>query len=432
MLELVIDNSYSQLKGMTPEQFSQVRKLLSYEPDPSAAFFGGFKGSQRRYLIDRKGFFPTGLISYLGEVEIAKITDIRNIQNTQMISSIKGNFGNFVQYKAQSDVVNIVRSTMRGTISMPTGTGKSMVMALIINTLKLRTLIVVPNLSIRNQLREVLRGIFGNTPHVVIENIDSTNLKSHINFDMLIIDEAHHVGAKTYHNLNKLAWKGISHRYFLTATPFRNIEAEQILFKAIAGDIIYSLSYTDAIKNKYIVPVEASYLTLPKQMCSAVTYAQVYSQMIVNNDYRNQVISALLQDLIESNKFALCLVKEIKHGQILSEATGIPFVCGEDAESKAFIAQFNSGEIKQLIGTTGVIGEGVDTKPCEYVIIAGLGKAKSSFMQQVGRSVRRFDDKESGKIVLFRDTSHKFLLRHFNAQVAILKDEYSIKAIKLN
>ena len=55
---------------------------------------------------------------------------------------------------------------------------------------------------------------------------------------------------------------------------------------------------------------------------------------------------------------------------------------GQDGiHTRVCFLEFNMGEIKTLIGTTGVVGEGVDTRPTEYVIIAGLGKSKPAFMQ---------------------------------------------------
>lgn len=57
----MIDNSECQLSGFTREQFSALRKILSYTADPSSAFFsGGFP--QRRYLIAKDGKFPSGLL----------------------------------------------------------------------------------------------------------------------------------------------------------------------------------------------------------------------------------------------------------------------------------------------------------------------------------------------------------------------------------
>lgn len=80
MIELIVGNSYSQIKGLTSTQFADVRQILSYEPDQNAAFFGGFQGQSRKYMIDRKGFFPTGLLSevtdYLISLDVA-VTDAR-------------------------------------------------------------------------------------------------------------------------------------------------------------------------------------------------------------------------------------------------------------------------------------------------------------------------------------------------------------------
>lgn len=318
-----------------------------------------------------------------------------------------------------------------GTISASTGSGKSLVIALIASRLQTKTLVVVPSLEIKKQLTEDLQTRFKDTSWVQVENIDSAALafSGSQGYGCLIIDEAHHSAAKTYRKLNKTAWTGIYYRYCLTATAFRNDPEETILFESIAGDLIYSYDYKKAAKDKVVVPIEAYYLQIPKQETDAYTYAEVYSKLVVHNPKRNDVLAFLMTSLSEFS--TLTLVREVKHGQILQNLTSIPFVCGEDAESRKLISQFSSGKIKSLIATTGIMGEGIDSKACEYVIIAGLGKAKSQFMQQVGRAVRNYPDKESAKIILIKDASHKFLLRHFNVQRKILKEEYGTTPSKL-
>lgn len=331
-------------------------------------------------------------------------------------------------YPDQLAAVNSAVEHGRGIISMPTGTGKSYVIRLIIEKFKVKTLVIVPSLEIKKQMIETLSGL----KNVRVENIDAKCLKTETNYDMLIIDESHHSSAKTYRNLNRKSWNKIYYRFFFTATPFRNDSEETILFESIAGDLIYNLSYKDAVKSGYIVPVEAYYIDLPKQKTNAYTYREVYDELVVNNEIRNDIISVLLLRLQGLGISTLCLVREVDHGRKLAENTYIPLVTGEDEGSRAYIRQFNSGGLKALIGTTGVLGEGIDTKPAEYVVMAGLGKAKSQLMQQIGRGVRKFMGKESCKIILFRDTSHKYLLRHFNAQKKILLDEYGVNLIKLD
>lgn len=319
----------------------------------------------------------------------------------------------------------------RGSIEMPTGAGKSITMALLIHELQVKTLVIVPTLELKRQLSNSFTAYFGNLENITIENIDSPRLEKLDNYDLLIVDECHRAASLTYRRLNKTVWNKIYYRYFFSATCFRNNEEEQLLFEGIAGEVIYKLSYEDAVKEKYIVPIEAYYLDVPKQKVTSDGWKAVYNELVVKNTPRNHLIAKLLTSFHSSQKNTLCLVKEINHGKILVELTGFPFCSGEDEESRKYIQRFNSGAMKVLIATEGMMGEGIDTKPCEYVVITGLGKAKSALMQKIGRSVRTYPGKESGKVILFKDTSHKYCLTHFRKQVKIVKDEYGAKVTKL-
>jgi superfamily II DNA or RNA helicase len=432
MIEIEIDNSYSKVKNMTREAYLALRKELSYQTDAKAAYFGGF-GPRTNYLIDKHGNYPTGLthrIERLFKDQGTTYKLIKPLYKSGFGPRINANTDpTRVPYHDQEKAVSQALMMKRGIVSMPTGTGKSKVIEMLLLASNVRTLIIVPNLELKAQLTKQLEEVSLLHVGFTVENIDSPLLKNANDFDMLIIDEAHHVAAKTYRSLNKTTWTKIRYRFFFTATPFRNQSEEQLLFESIAGQVIYKLTYQEAISKGYIVPVEAYYIELPKQATDAHTWSQVYSQLVVNNKARNELIAKILASLKEPT---LCLVKEIAHGKILEKLTGVPFANGQDEYSRHYINLFSIGEIPSLIGTIGVIGEGVDTKPCEYVIIAGLGKAKSSFMQQIGRSVRKFADKKSAKVLLFADKSHKFTARHFNEQKKICIEEYGVTPIKLD
>ena len=432
MITITVDNSYSKIEGLAPDRFKALRKELSYEVDPQQAFFAGGHRPRLRTLLDPKGSFPTGLLGRVKAfIPTATLVDVRVCPKETARLDLK--LGTTAPYNAQLKAVLSTVTQERGIISMPTGTGKSLVIALLLHAHQLRTLIIVPTLELKKQLIGTLIAYFGPAykRYVVIENIDSNTLEQHTNFDMLIIDEGHHAAAKTYHRLNKTAWKNIYCRYFLTATPFRNQEHEQLLFEAIAGKVIFRLGYKESVTQGYIVPVEAFYVNLPRTKVEGQTWATVYKELVTQNEFRNGLIAAILTDFKNEKKATLCLVKEVSHGKILSELAGVPFANGADDESRDYIRQFNSGEIPCLIGTTGIIGEGVDTKPCEYVVIAGLGKAKSAFMQQIGRAVRTYPGKEAARVILFRDPSHKWTSAHFAAQTRILDEEYGVAAVEL-
>lgn len=428
MVIITINNSYSKISGLTADQEKALRKELSYVVGGSSSYFSKY-GPKRTSLLSKRGEFPTGCLNR-AITHLKRQCDLLTVEDSRIRPEPKFEFGfeGRKSYPWQDEALERAILYKRGIISATTGSGKSKVIQMIAYCYGLRTLVIVPSLGIKKQLSETLK----NLPNVEIENIDSPRLKTMTDFDVLIIDEGHHVAARTYRKLNKLSWNTIYYRFFLTATPFRNDTEETLLFESIAGQIIYELTYKEAVKNKYIVPIEAYYLEMPKKETDAYTYPEVYSQLVVHNEDRNNQIAYLMLKLNQNKTPALCLVREVAHGKLLSDMTGIPFVNGADDESRDYIRQFNSGEIKALIGTTGVLGEGIDSKPAEYVVIAGLGKAKSQFMQQVGRVLRRFEGKESGKVILIRDNSHKYTLRHFKEQCKILKEEYGInKPLKL-
>lgn len=431
MIELILNNSYSQVTGLTAQEHSKLRKLLSYQPNPSAAYYAGGH-NYTKYLIDKKGFFPTGLAylvtTFLFNLNPAsKVTDKR-IKPAQgklpfkLPSSLK-------PYPWQLKAIEEIKQSSRGGIVAPTGSGKSLAMAMVIAHLKVKTLVVVPTVEIREQLKEDFTRLFGNLKNISVENIDSSSLNTCKDYDLLLIDECHRSAASTYQKLNKTAWKGIYYRFFFSATYFRNQDSEHLLFESIAGRPIFELSYKEAVKAGYIVPVEAYYVDVPKSNVEGYTWREVYSELVVNNSVRNELIGKVL-GLIDAS--VLCLVKEIAHGNILAEITALPFSNGQDEDTRVYIKEFSSGKLNKLIGTTGVLSEGVDTKPCEYVIYAGLGKAKSAFMQAIGRAVRRYEGKESAKVIIFRDLSHKWTKAHFNTQKKILFDAYGIKPLKLD
>jgi superfamily II DNA or RNA helicase len=191
--------------------------------------------------------------------------------------------------------------------------------------------------------------------------------------------------------------------------------------------VLCEIDYQTAVENKYIVPVEAYYIEIPKTEIKGNerSWASMYSELVVMNETRNHIISDLLVSL--KDKSTLCLVKEIKHGSAL----GGYFAHGENSDTPHLITLFNRGKLKTLVGTTGVLGEGVDTRPAEYVIIAGLGKSRPQFMQQIGRGVRNYPGKTSCKVIIFLDKSHKWTRTHLREQCKILLEYYGVVPSKL-
>lgn len=434
-IKLTIDNSTCKLEGLDKTQFNALRELMSYKVDPQASYFAG-KYGLKRYLLDKRGFFPTGLLymveKYLQNTDYT-VNDIRK-RPGPILGRFNALYG-VTPYPEQKEAAEACLKANRGIVVAPTGVGKSLIVALVIEKLQVNTLVVVPTLELKRQLQESLKSIFGSLKGVTVQNIDALNPNIEAKgIDCVIIDEFHHSGAKSYRKLNKKAWKNVYYKFGMTATPFRSKDTERLLLESVLSKVIYQISYKEAVDNSYIVPLEAYYYELPKQRpkCDTTSWQSVYYELVVGNKNRNKLIQDVLENLKSSGKKSICLVKEIDHGLRLSSIDKFfPFVNGSDIGSRAWLNYFCEGKCSVLIGTNGVLGEGVDTKPAEYIIIAGLGKSKNAFMQQCGRGFRKYPGKESCKVILFKDPSHKWTLTHFNSQVKYLKEEYGVKPVKL-
>jgi superfamily II DNA or RNA helicase len=428
MLRLEINNSYSKLSGMDLAQHRSLKAKLSYKLDPKASFFSRDHRGGVRTLLAKDGSFPTGLLGHAREWITAsklqpQLSDLRIVPK-RLPGAYKPNWRGLSPYPEQMALVEVASARGQGTISAVTGFGKSIAMALLTQHFQVKTLIVVPNLNLKLQLRASFKSWFGSTPNITIENIDSPSLKKPGNYDLLLLDEAHHSAAATYRKLNKTAWKGIYYRFFFTATPFRNQEEEQMLMESITGPVIYEVDYRAAVDAGYIVPLECYYFECPPKTIDSNHWQTVYNALVTNNEPRNILIAKTLSNLNASGVSTLCLVKEVAHGQALADLTGLDFAHGTNPDTESLIADFSSGKIKTLIATTGVAGEGTDTRAAEYIVIAGLGKSRPALMQQCGRGFRRFGTKDSCKIILFRDKSHKWTLTHFKEQSKVIKEQY--------
>lgn len=435
MITLKLGNSESIISGLAVDQTARLKYLMSYELDASASFFSGRKqGPQRKSLLDRRGCFPSGL-TYIVKGYLASENLEHTVIDTRITPvPIDGLFNlklSLTPYKEQFAIAIKAKEVHRGCISAVTGFGKSISIALIVNALRVPTLIVVPNLVLKTQLQTDFKKYFGSLDFITIENIDSPNLAKGGDYDCVIIDEAHHVAAKTYRTLNKKVWNNIYYRFYFTATPFRSRDEEQLLFESVAGQVIYRVTYQQAVSKGYIVPVEAYYVDVPKTEIQGNerSWPAMYNELVVNNAPRNRIIATIMKSLWGLS--TICLVKELKHGDHIAELTGFPFLHGDKEDGRIILLQFLLGESTSLIGTVGVLGEGVDSKPAEYVIVAGLGKSKNQFLQNVGRGVRRHKAKSSCKVIIFRDLSHRWTKTHFQAQVKYLEEFYGVKPSKL-
>jgi len=115
-------------------------------------------------------------------------------------------------------------------------------------------------------------------------------------------------------------------------------------------------------------------------------------------------------------------VERIKHGKLLAERIGCPFLCGKDSTEKRqkILNDFKEGKIRVLVST--LLGEGVNIENLSCLILAHGLKSSTMFIQRVGRALRPGKSGEA-IIVDFADKG-PFLAKHFEQRYVAAREYY--------
>lgn len=459
-----IKNGESQIKGLTRDQHRKLWHELSYEVDTGRADYKTkiVDGNRERVripkmartsLLNKHGRFPSGLVNHVADflTHTKVVFEIDDQRIAPPLQSHADDFQiaqeTFVPLAWQGEAALAAVSAERGIVAAPTGTGKSIAACMIMYGFGVKTLIVVPSLTLKEQLTSTINWMFGSRTAgplvkrkasytVTVENIDALRTTDDLSgVDLLLLDEYHHSAAETYREHSVGLWKDIYYRIGLTATPFRSRNEEAMRMAAIVSDVVYQLPYSKAISDGLISPMEVYFVDADRPSSRTEAYSdyhKAYRGLVVDNEAAISQIANISRTLYQGSKSALVLCRQIEHGNAIKEklwdeyAIDVPFAEGESDLKSHDIENFCKQVEPLLIGTVGVLGEGVDTKPAEYVVIAGAGKAKVQLMQNLGRGFRTFPGKKMCRIIIIRYTGNRWLEKHFEDTVEHIKTEYGL------
>jgi superfamily II DNA or RNA helicase len=307
----------------------------------------------------------------------------------------------------------------RATLVMATGAGKTIMSAMIAAALGLNTVFYTYSTELLDQTAAVYEELF-NQPigkvggkyfeiqPVTVATVQTVNsclekqderwqaLSAYLDtVDLMFIDEGHMLGAETIFAVAQATNSYYS--YALTATPCRD-DGKEILIEAGTGLVYKIISDQELEEQGYILPVEVHFIPIKQPPYQTKRYPTQYKKHIVNNNYRNQIIASLVQD----NKQTIILVKELQHGEKLSQLTGIPFIHGTSKQRRDILNLFRNKEIPAIIASS-ILKQGVDIPEAEVLILAHGGVSSVELLQKIGRVRRPALGKEKGIVIDFYD-----------------------------
>lgn len=325
-----------------------------------------------------------------------------------------------------------------GILCAPTAFGKTVVAAAMIDRRRVNTLVLVQRTDLLKQWQERLQsflglekgmlGTIGGGKAKISGKIDiavmqSLSHKDEVkplveNYGQVIVDECHHVGARSFEAI----LKRVKAKYVLglTATPIRRDGQEPIIFMQ-CGPLRYTATKpAGAPHDLAVVPHE---LTAPIDLPQEAGIQQVFRHL-ANDQDRTEAIAATVREAVDQGRKILVLTERTGHLDAIRTALNgtvpTPFVLHGRMSRKqraSLIAALDAlqQDAPRLILATGkLVGEGFDHPPLDTLVLAMPVSWKGTLQQYAGRLHREHATKSDVRIIDFVDAGHPALLRMWN------------------
>lgn len=313
---------------------------------------------------------------------------------------------------------------------MPTGTGKTKLFVSIARDLfdwgaqrktAVKILFLAHRIELLDQISENL-GIKYNLAHAMIasQNREQKNYPLQIasvqtlirrldrwadkDFDVIIIDEAHHVKADSYKKILRAFPR--AKVLGVTATPYRMSHES---FRPEFDELITSAPVAKFIKDKWLCDYE--YYSIRPESRIQMDINSI-SRFALDGDYLDEAAADILdkdeiragivstyERYAKGKKGIIYTITKAHNVHICSQfiAKGYKAVAIDDktpAETrKQYVDDFRRGKI-EIICNVNIFSEGFDCPNLEFIQLARPTKSLSMYLQQVGRGLRPAEGKD--------------------------------------
>ena len=388
-----------------------------------------------RMIEEKEGFvfLPKGfigrLLRFLTEQKLKYIFTDERKKLTPVNFSFKAGL-----YDHQQAAIDVTEKKQMGIIVAPPGSGKTIIGLGIIANKKQPALIIVHRKQLFDQWVERIQSFLGIAePFIGKIAPGKCKIGSHItvamiqslpgcgrsgdvfkSFGTIIIDECHHVPAKTFREVIKSF--ASFYLYGLTATPIRKNNDEKLIFIHI-GDVIHEtkmLTEKNDASKKVAVIVRETELVIPFDY--KTEKPETLYQILIYDSERNRLIIDDIKAEANTGKKVLVLTERKAQIDVLYQHLKNKYeaiaISGDDSASskKLKFKQINDGHFQILIATGQLLGEGADFDNLECLVLAYPFAFEGKLIQYIGRVQRN----ESTPIIYdYRDIHIDYLEKQF-------------------
>ncbi len=388
-----------------------------------------------KMLDEKEGFvlLPRGFIGKLLRFCNEKKLTYSLLDERKKLSEVNFNFKASL-FDYQQEAVNTTDKKDIGIIVAPPSSGKTIIGLSIVSNKKQPTLLIVHRKQLFDQWIERIQSFLGIAEpfigkihqgkqkigtHITVAmiqslaTIDSTN-EAFKSFGLIIIDECHHVPAKTFREV--IQQFSSFYLYGLTATPIRKSNDEKLIFIHI-GDVIHEVKFPidkNSSSKKLAVIIRETDLFVPFDY--KTDKIETLNQILVHDTERNKLIIDDIKTEANNGRKVLVLTERKTHIDVLYQYLKSKYevitISGEDSEAarKIKLKQIKDGQFLILISTGQYFGEGADFDNLACLVLAYPFAFEGKLIQYIGRVQRM----ETTAIVYdYRDIHIEYLDNQF-------------------
>jgi len=315
-----------------------------------------------------------------------------------------------------------------GTLCAPTGAGKTVIAlnmvaarrqpALIIVHTKELALQWIRQASVFLNLPEKEIGLWGAGRKTIGEKVTVALVQSLYrdadrvakNFGFILVDECHRAPSRTFTE----ALTSFDARYMLglSATPWRRDKLSKLIFWYL-GDIHHEIEKNQLVKSGDVLPADVFLReTAFRPFHDPV---QEYSKMLTEltaDDKRNRMIAEdVAREARATSGICLVLTDRKKHAETLhllfryKHHVPSAVLTGElsTRERREVLEKINQGQVKVLVATGQLVGEGFDCRELSTLFLATPIRFSGRVLQYLGRVLRPAPRKKRAKVYDYID-----------------------------
>ncbi len=339
---------------------------------------------------------------------------------------------NYMQRKALKELNrNRAIGISRALIISATGSGKTYLAAFdALNFSPDRLLYVVHEGSILRKSLETFQEVFGGLKTCGMYTGESKELEADFlfstnasmcrslnlfdkkEFDYIIIDECHHAVADTYRQIIDY----FEPEFLLGLTATENRMDNKDVVALFGNNIPYELRLRDAIINDLIVPFH--YYGIRDELVDYGLTDSEERRLIAQ--ISNEANCEFMYQQIENHRpqgqklKALAFCRNIQHARMMAENLGehyhTAFLSGRNSTGERLRAynelQSENKEL-EILFAVDILNEGVDIPGVNMVLFLRPTESSTIFIQQLGRGLRKFQNKSYVTILDFIGNSYK-------------------------